>query len=36
MQELQRVMDAPFSRDFEPEDRIYKRKAAELLANLRR
>jgi len=34
--ELQKVIDAPYHPDFEPEDRIYKQKAAELLAKTTR
>ena len=30
--ELQKVIAAPVSRDFEPEDRVYKQRAVELLA----
>ena len=33
--ELRRVIDAPLSADWAPEDRDYKKKAAELLAHLR-
>jgi hypothetical protein len=33
--ELQKVIDAPLSRDFEPEDREYKQKAADLLTRRR-
>ena len=33
--ELRRVIDAPLSADWAPEDRDYKKKAAELLAQLR-
>jgi tetratricopeptide (TPR) repeat protein len=36
IQELQKVLDAPFHPDFEPEDREYKKKAAELLARQRK
>ena len=36
IQELQKVIDAPFHPDFEPEDREYKTKAADLLAKQRR
>jgi tetratricopeptide (TPR) repeat protein len=32
MDELKKAIDAPFSRDFEPEDRVYKKQAMELLA----
>lgn len=32
MQELQKVMDAPLDPDFEPEDREFKQKAADLIA----
>jgi tetratricopeptide (TPR) repeat protein len=36
IQELQKVVDAPFHPDFEPEDREYKKKAADLLAKQRK
>ena len=36
IQELQKVIDAPFHPEFEPEDREYKKKAADLLARQRR
>jgi tetratricopeptide (TPR) repeat protein len=35
IQELQKVIDAPLDPDFEPEDREYKKKAADLLAQRR-
>lgn len=36
LQELQKVLDAPVNPNFEPEDREYKQKAAELLAKRRK
>jgi tetratricopeptide (TPR) repeat protein len=36
IQELQKVLDAPLNPDFTPEDREYKQKAADLLAQLRK
>ena len=32
LEELKKAIAAPFSRDFEPEDRVYQQQATELLA----